>query len=824
MHKQLERNILRHLNATVRSTENQTAVLSKALLQSAEDGKSTVTRKWQTKNRDVVREVSEALSNIALQDGKRQLYEFILNNLFFPQLPERHARIAQAHAATFEWILNENQSCQHAQYSNFVQWLLDSGNNGLYWITGKPGSGKSTLMRYLYDDHRTKSYLERWSHPQEVLFSSCFFWNSGDVLQKSLTGLLRSLLYELLKQRPEEIPLAMPWRCQMFEFEATQTISWTESELLKALECIIESMENRLKICFFVDGLDEFEGDEAALMEIIDLFCKIAQRDHVKVCLSSRPWLVFEDSFQSRPSLQLQYLTRNDITNYVQVEVAQNRKFRELQRKEFQQCTNLIDELVDKAAGVFLWVNLVVRSLLQGLRNQDRIRDLQRRLDMIPADLCQYFEQMMTTLEPFYLKEAIELFDVALKDDHLLLTYSYIHDEDSALASTARIETTSEDKIEERLDSTTRRINSRCKGLLEVYQIGDGSSQFNNNVGFLHRTVKEFLVMKSTTIFMDKHRDGSFNANLALCQAFIAMIKGLDYTRYHHKPFEWALMRLLNYARHFEMQTGKALVPILDELYEVAAEVYKRSHEHTVRKENRWFPQSDPFFGKSSYSRQFWMLVFAADLQLYVKSKLREHRVDFQSPGRPLLDCALRMGVHEYEKVYRTELPRDKTCMSPELIEILLEEGADPNEGWVGSTVWINFLHSLSELHYKKALKDLESWWTIVRSLVRHGALLSLGYKPVQVYGGESSTETEVIGSIFGHERLRELVLLSMPNLSDETKQERCSHYMSRFNDSNKRKRSWISTDSSSDAKQPSRTKRPQTSSEKSVDPARQRC
>ena len=818
MHKQLEKNILKHLNATTRSTENQTAVLSKALLKVAEDGKSTVTRKWQTENRDVVLGVSEALSNIALQDGKTRLFEFMLNSLFFPQLPERHARIAEAHAATFEWILNENESCQSAAYSNYVQWLLDaSSSNGLYWITGKPGSGKSTLMRYLYDDQRTKLYLERWSHPQKVLFSSCFFWNSGDVLQKSLNGLLRSLLYELLKQRPEEIPLAMPWRCQMFEFGAAQPASWTVCEMLKALEDIIDSMESRLKICFFVDGLDEFDGDEAALMEIIDLFCKISEREHVKVCLSSRPWLLFEDSFQSRPSLQLQYLTRNDIKKYVQVEVAQSKRFRELQKKDFQQCTDLINELVNKAAGVFLWVYLVVLSLLQGLRNGDRIRDLRRRLDMIPADLSQYFRQMMTTLEPFYLKEAIELFDVALKDDHLLLTYSYIHEEDSDLANTASVETTSEAEIEERLETTTRRINSRCKGLLEVYQINDGMTYFDNNVGFLHRTVKEFLIMESTKMFMDRYRNDSFDANLALCRAFIAKIKGFDYTRYYHRAFEWALMRLLKYARHFEMQKGEALVTILDQLNEVAAEVYRRSHEPTVKKEQRWFPHSDAMFRKSSYDRQFWMLVLAADLQLYFKSKLREHGVDFESPGRPLLDCALRMGAYEYERLYTPERLTRKICMSAELVDMLLEEGADPNEVWDGHTLWIHFLHGLSKLQKDNAPKDLEILWSIVHSLIRHGALMSFEFKAVQNDGGEDLTEIEIIGSIFGHEKLREIVLLTMPNLSDDKKQEQCLHYMSTLNGSGKRKRSWDSIRSPSDRELSGRRKRPQPSSEELV-------
>lgn len=432
---------------------------------------------------------------------------------------------------------------------------------------------------------------------------------------------------------------------------------------------------------------------------------------------------------------------------------------------------------------------------------------------MIPADLSQYFGQMMTTLEPFYLKEAIELFDVALTDDHLLLTYSYIHEEDSALASTARIETTSETEIEERLDTTTRRINSRCKGLLEVYQIGDGTTYFNNNVDFLHRTVKEFLVMKSTRMFMERYRDDSFDVNLSLCRAFIAKIKGFDYTKHYHKPFEWALARLLKYARQFEMQKGEALETILDELYEVAAEIYQRSHQPTVKDEQRWFPTSDAIFRHSSYNSQFWMLVLAANLQLYVKNKLREHKVDLQSHGRPLLDCALRKGTYEYERLYRPELPKIETWTSVELIDLLLAEGADPNEVWHGSTIWINFLQTLSRWKKSLALKELEKSWNIVRSLVKHGALALLDNQAVQDHDGEYFTETQLLGSIFGYERLRELVLLATSDLSDEDRQEQSSYYMSRINGSNKRKTSWDSIQSASARELSNRRKRTQTSS-----------
>ena len=53
-----------------------------------------------------------------------------------------------------------------------------------------------------------------------------------------------------------------------------------------------------------------------------------------------------------------------------------------------------------------------------------------------------------------------------------------------------------------------------------------------------------------------------------------------------------------------------------------------------------------------------------------------------------------------------------------------------------------------------------------------------------------------------------------MSDLSDEKKQERYSHYMSRLNGSNKRKRSSDSIHSSDDKELSNRRKRPQTTPE----------
>ena len=78
-------------------------------------------------------------------------------------------------------------------------------------------------------------------------------------------------------------------------------MSWTNRELLTVFRNLIKKGQHSAKLCFFIDGLDEFEGDEAARVKIITLLMEISDSLHVKVCLSSRPWLIFADAFKSRP-------------------------------------------------------------------------------------------------------------------------------------------------------------------------------------------------------------------------------------------------------------------------------------------------------------------------------------------------------------------------------------------------------------------------------------------------------------------------------------------------------------------------------------------
>jgi ABC-type multidrug transport system ATPase subunit len=111
----------------------------------------------------------------------------------------RYYDIEDAHESTFDWIYKGTGS-EARPWDDFSGWLTHG--NGIYWINGKAGSGKSTLMRYIYDNTQTSLLLNKWVDTSgEPLRAGFFFWKSGLPEQASQIGLLRSLLHTLLSKK-----------------------------------------------------------------------------------------------------------------------------------------------------------------------------------------------------------------------------------------------------------------------------------------------------------------------------------------------------------------------------------------------------------------------------------------------------------------------------------------------------------------------------------------------------------------------------------------------------------------------------------------------
>ncbi|KAF2807226.1 uncharacterized protein BDZ99DRAFT_337271, partial [Mytilinidion resinicola] len=470
---------------------------------------------------DITVEASKLLE-IEERGNKTVSSLIILRSLCFPTMRFRHSKIADAHPETFRWIAS----------TYFIPWL-QADDDAIFWISGKPGSGKSTLMKYLVDDRETTANLRLWSGTKELAMASFFFWIAGTDLQKSQEGLLQSLLYQVLRKHPDLVPKIFPsrWEEDTLHDESETNIPWTRQELLGAFRRLKEHRISSTKFCFFIDGLDEYEGDHQDLITVLK---SLVNSSNVKICASSRPWNVFEEAFGADPirKVYLQDVNRDDIRTYVHTNLVQRPEFQKLIERD-PRGEEIAREVVDKAQGVFLWVFLVVRSLVEGLQNSDRIIDLQRRLRQFPSDLEAFFMHIFTSLDSIYQAQTARAFQVAIATTEPLAPKIYwfldMEEEDPDFALKMEQIPESSAELHFRTTEIQKRLNGRCKGLLEITADEELELPFLKRddvkrVDFLHRTVKDFLMSKDMQTLLSSWAGTTFDANIAICKTLLAQI------------------------------------------------------------------------------------------------------------------------------------------------------------------------------------------------------------------------------------------------------------------------------------------------------------
>lgn len=179
-------------------------------------------------------------------------------------------------------------------------------------------------------------------------------------MQKSLHGLIQSSLYQISRRLPEIIFDTCGDRSG---FEA-----WELDELKEALRLVLEKTSLSTKFCFFIDGLDEYNGD---VQDVIDIVQSLGTSDHIKICASSRPWIEFKNSFAGpQKTLILQGFTRDEMVAFLRDKIAGNANFKSLKSID-PTCEEIIDEIAARAKGVWLWVFLVSRDIKKALNSKE---------------------------------------------------------------------------------------------------------------------------------------------------------------------------------------------------------------------------------------------------------------------------------------------------------------------------------------------------------------------------------------------------------------------------------------------------------------------
>ena len=358
------------------------------------------------------------------------------------------------------------------------------------------------MMKYLIANRgriersRTFMYTEKqvtqasgWTeNDRDLVLAAHFFDHEGDHLAHSLTGLLRSLMFQLLRARPQLFESILPRYEEMKRFHTA--IAWSYPDLCDAFKAMLRQAECG-PLIFLIDALDETDEEQDSIIKLIIDFSRVSSND-IQFCISSRPSADFSfylDNLETKISLD-EY-SSHDIHRFV------NESFEELALRLNTNYGILIDQIALKAENIFLWARLVVEDLLRAARRRETVDGLLHRLLKMPTQMNSFYQRMLDQASDYDRHEVLQILGIVLSAMEPLSIEQLqdVMEHCSGQDAGQDLCPEAQESFHSSLDSAehfAKRIESICFGLVEV-RTRYHRKNTRKEVVFSHHTVTEFL-------------------------------------------------------------------------------------------------------------------------------------------------------------------------------------------------------------------------------------------------------------------------------------------------------------------------------------------
>ncbi|ETS79891.1 hypothetical protein PFICI_07420 [Pestalotiopsis fici W106-1] len=446
---------------------------------------------------------------------KGQELKDCLTSLHTSDFDARPSAISDANETTFEWLWKDGI---------FNDWVQDTSSS-LLLIQGKPGSGKSTLAKRIlggiphpfemhsprvmsdYDTDSTYSSSSdsEESHHSDVsrktvmaprtIMAHFFYSFRGGNIETSHEEMLRSILYQLLKQEPSFYAL---FRDHFRKMRRTSsTALWTFPILLSILESL-SCTDQALRVYIVLDAMDESDSHELPqILQAMANLCTSAGESSFKGLMTTRPLnsalkvkrleaytpLVF--ALEAKNQEAINQMVDMTIGNIIEDIVQEDPS---VDLSPFHDIKQYIKSHAD---GVFLWVGKVLTEVKVWSDRgwtQDNLDDLKT---MLPTELMALYKRITQRIV-----EQKSSSDIALGKKILALAaFSSrpltIEEMRDAIIVPSEIEL-EEFKLhpncfKSRINLLERTIPRVCGDLVETKK---------RTVQLVHETVREFLLHK----------------------------------------------------------------------------------------------------------------------------------------------------------------------------------------------------------------------------------------------------------------------------------------------------------------------------------------
>nr|XP_036586253.1 ankyrin repeat-containing protein [Colletotrichum truncatum]KAF6796660.1 ankyrin repeat-containing protein [Colletotrichum truncatum] len=391
--------------------------------------------------------------------------EECMKSLAFEELHSRHNGIELAAHGTCQWLL---------EHKNLLEWKRFCKD--MLWIKGKPGSGKSTLLKFALE--KVPPLCDA-----KTVVISFFFHGRGYELQRSLLGLFRSLLYQLLDKVPGALSdliddfnhycITMGEPGIKWNWHIGKLKSFFRSSLMRILE--------RRSVLLFIDALDEC-GEESAVELIEYLTDLLSDCKNMKftfgVIFSCRHFPIIE--IKNGWTIVPEEENDVDIDTYVQRKITAD------------QNSSIQSLITSRAQGVFMWARIVVDQVNRMKRRGEPAGEIEREIKRTPKELNALYDELLRNVEDS--EVTIRLMQWVCFSTRPLTTYELPwamaidpYNSDQTLGSCQQ----SDEFITE--DKMFNRITSLSCGLAEIVP-GEGLSGGLGIIQFIHQSVKDHMV------------------------------------------------------------------------------------------------------------------------------------------------------------------------------------------------------------------------------------------------------------------------------------------------------------------------------------------
>lgn len=510
----------------------------------------------------------------------------VLRRLYFDDMYKRADSITDATEGTFDWLLaNEDTSsdtssatqssdsdepqtseqfreqyeCQRREEnSTKISAFLEDGK-GVFFLRGKPGSGKSTLMKYLTAGRgrqKVDQRLRKWAGQKRLIRVSTMFLLHGTPLQRSLEGFWRTFFFELFCVYPDLVDVLFP----DFSTRGFADDSYRSSfrlETLQAAWARLVSIRHHtmVRICVFIDGLDELEGNSSDRLKFSQILKDWAESEDIKIICSGRPNAEFNIVFnQPDQRIDLQDLTRADIRNILTTRFEGVRHLSDLTSKDIEE---LVTEISDQSEGVILWAVLVGKNLEDDIIHGTPLSAMKYTIQTLPSGIEYLYNSMWQDLrhdahQQLMLRtiyELLVLYNGTFIVQPLSLSWLEQALSDDEFPYNQPVQPLSITELQIRLDKVRGKLIQYTKHFVEVTGTpANFDVRYGGSCRFIHRSAQEFIQSKLGPVGSSSARpDYTFELELRLNlslemsveRAYPTECFGLFYTRPFNYPTLW---------------------------------------------------------------------------------------------------------------------------------------------------------------------------------------------------------------------------------------------------------------------------------------------